>query len=239
MLGGSVRVKVLMVLLGAVFAGLVGAAALQWSSAGTTETGLSSAIEWNAVQAVPRRAPDAEDVEWESRSAEQDSPSTGSGGAQMATRSPDLVQAAATVSPSRGIRASFSYCHTGGGINCVVDGDTFWIGGEKVRIAGIDAPETHPPHCDHRSAARQCSDRETAPAPEQRRGDDDQHRARPRSLRAAAAQRGCQRRGRRRGDDHGGRCAGICGRKKAVVLAPRGRFVAASLRSVSRALTCR
>lgn len=26
--------------------------------------------------------------------------------------------------------------------NCVVDGDTFWIKGEKVRIVGIDAPET-------------------------------------------------------------------------------------------------
>lgn len=25
--------------------------------------------------------------------------------------------------------------------NCIVDGDTFWIKGEKVRIANIDAPE--------------------------------------------------------------------------------------------------
>lgn len=41
----------------------------------------------------------------------------------------------------------FSLCHTGGGTNCVVDGDTAWIGGVKVRIADIDAPETHPPRC--------------------------------------------------------------------------------------------
>lgn len=47
------------------------------------------------------------------------------------------------------VRASFSYCYRGGGTNCVVDGDTFWIGGEKVRIAGIDAPETHPPRCQY------------------------------------------------------------------------------------------
>jgi len=46
------------------------------------------------------------------------------------------------------VRASFSYCVRGGGTNCVVDGDTFWIGGEKVRIAGIDAPETHDYDCD-------------------------------------------------------------------------------------------
>lgn len=41
----------------------------------------------------------------------------------------------------------FGFCHSGGGTNCVVDGDTFWIDGERVRIADIDAPETHPPRC--------------------------------------------------------------------------------------------
>lgn len=41
----------------------------------------------------------------------------------------------------------FGVCHIGGGRNCVVDGDTFYIEGEKVRIATIDAPETHPPRC--------------------------------------------------------------------------------------------
>lgn len=45
------------------------------------------------------------------------------------------------------IAQQFGLCHTGGGTNCVVDGDTFWIGGKKVRIADIDAPETHPPRC--------------------------------------------------------------------------------------------
>lgn len=30
----------------------------------------------------------------------------------------------------------------------MVDGDTFWIDGRKVRVADIDAPETHPPRCD-------------------------------------------------------------------------------------------
>lgn len=32
-------------------------------------------------------------------------------------------------------------------MNCVVDGDTFWFGGEEIRIADIDAPETHPARC--------------------------------------------------------------------------------------------
>lgn len=41
----------------------------------------------------------------------------------------------------------FGYCHQGGGGNCVVDGDTFYYRGQKIRIADIDTPETHPPRC--------------------------------------------------------------------------------------------
>lgn len=43
-----------------------------------------------------------------------------------------------------GLSARFGLCHTGGGRDCVVDGDTFWFAGEKYRIADIDTPETHP-----------------------------------------------------------------------------------------------
>ena len=45
------------------------------------------------------------------------------------------------------VRANFGLCHTGGGTNCVVDGDTLWLGGQKIRVADIDAPETHDPRC--------------------------------------------------------------------------------------------
>lgn len=41
----------------------------------------------------------------------------------------------------------FTLCPTGGGVNCVVDGDTIWFRGEKIRILNIDAPETHQPKC--------------------------------------------------------------------------------------------
>ena len=54
-------------------------------------------------------------------------------------RGPSIESAPVTI--------DFGFCHTGGGTNCVVDGDTFYLSGDKVRIAGIDAPETHPPHC--------------------------------------------------------------------------------------------
>ena len=66
----------------------------------------------------------------------------------------DAVEKAWDAAPTRWpdgrlqIRTSFGLCHEGGGTNCVVDGDTIWIAGEKVRIAGIDAPETHEPQCE-------------------------------------------------------------------------------------------
>lgn len=44
-------------------------------------------------------------------------------------------------------RVSFRYCFIGGGYDCVVDGDTIWLKGVKIRIADIDAPETHDPRC--------------------------------------------------------------------------------------------
>ena len=45
------------------------------------------------------------------------------------------------------VRASFHQCKWGGGTNCVVDGDTIYLEGQKIRIAGIDAPETHDYGC--------------------------------------------------------------------------------------------
>lgn len=56
----------------------------------------------------------------------------------------ELAASAATVVPSD---TDFTFCHSGEGRDCVVDGDTFRHRGDRVRIAGIDAPETHPSRC--------------------------------------------------------------------------------------------
>ena len=45
------------------------------------------------------------------------------------------------------LAASFALCAEGPRTTCVVDGDTFWLNGEKVRIADINAPETHQAGC--------------------------------------------------------------------------------------------
>lgn len=51
-----------------------------------------------------------------------------------------------------GERIQFGLCHTGGGYNCVVDGDTIWLNGQNIRIADIDAPETHEYRCPEEKA---------------------------------------------------------------------------------------
>lgn len=41
----------------------------------------------------------------------------------------------------------FILCGSGPRVNCVVDGDTFWYRGQKIRVALIDAPESYRPGC--------------------------------------------------------------------------------------------
>jgi endonuclease YncB( thermonuclease family) len=48
--------------------------------------------------------------------------------------------------------ARFELCGAGSRRNCVIDGDTFWYRGEKVRIADINTPETSAPECAEEAA---------------------------------------------------------------------------------------
>ena len=41
----------------------------------------------------------------------------------------------------------FKICGGGKRITCVVDGDTFWLNGTKIRVLDIDAPEVGRPQC--------------------------------------------------------------------------------------------
>lgn len=111
------------VLAGAVVLG-VGVGAVLSKSATSPAT---PAVEQKVETIAPPVVADPADSEWASRGETQ-----GSAGSAPAVAA---------------VSASFSYCKWGGGRNCVVDGDTFWIGGQKVRIAGIDAPETHDYRC--------------------------------------------------------------------------------------------
>jgi micrococcal nuclease len=45
------------------------------------------------------------------------------------------------------LAAAIALCAQGPRITCVVDGDTFWLHGEKVRIADINAPEVQGARC--------------------------------------------------------------------------------------------
>lgn len=49
----------------------------------------------------------------------------------------------------------FKICATSIRRNCVVDGDTIWFAGEKIRIEDIDTPEISRPKCDYEKALGQ------------------------------------------------------------------------------------
>lgn len=45
------------------------------------------------------------------------------------------------------VNARFTMCDGNGLRNCVIDGDTIRLGGEKIRLIGLDAPEIFSPGC--------------------------------------------------------------------------------------------
>ena len=62
---------------------------------------------------------------------------------------PELVQASSLLAPMDTERATFPICKGSGRITCVVDGDTIWYEGTKIRIADINTPEVTRPGCVH------------------------------------------------------------------------------------------
>lgn len=60
---------------------------------------------------------------------------------------PDAVDVVAVSAPA-GNLAYFPICGSGQRVTCVVDGDTFWLEGRKIRVADIDTPEISSPRCD-------------------------------------------------------------------------------------------
>ena len=106
---------------GAVALGLaVGVGPTLWTRATTP----APTVPGIAPQTVLEEVPTADDEEWASRSV-----------------------ASGERAPPTGGMVSFGLCHTGGGTNCVVDGDTIWLSGKNIRSADIDAPETHEYRC--------------------------------------------------------------------------------------------
>jgi micrococcal nuclease len=60
-----------------------------------------------------------------------------------AGEAPNLV----VLRPSTPGFSTFRLCLGGGQSNCVVDGDSIWYGGVKIRLADIDTPEVFSPKC--------------------------------------------------------------------------------------------
>ena len=130
--------RVVPFVLGAVLLGLVAAGVVSWTGKSVRSAKPDAPIEWNAVQAVPTRVPDAEDIAWQQRAMEP-------------LPEPVIASTAGARQSSldRFAKARDDERKTGAGNDgiTVIDGDTFAFGGQRIRIAGIDAPEIHPPRC--------------------------------------------------------------------------------------------
>tara|TARA_R110002072_G_scaffold242564_5_gene401373 strand:- start:2361 stop:2921 length:561 start_codon:yes stop_codon:yes gene_type:complete len=59
---------------------------------------------------------------------------------------------AAAAGPGDTENARFDLCSGRRRVTCVVDGDTIWYRGEKIRIADIDTPEVSRPDCPREAA---------------------------------------------------------------------------------------
>lgn len=60
---------------------------------------------------------------------------------------PGSAALAEALMPARLGKATFRKCDGGNRTTCVVDGDTLWIDGVKIRVADIDTPEVSEPKC--------------------------------------------------------------------------------------------
>jgi endonuclease YncB( thermonuclease family) len=60
----------------------------------------------------------------------------------------ESAAAAARDAAAEPVRMRFGFCEGREGDNCVIDGDSFILAGETVRLAPIDAPEMGNPRCD-------------------------------------------------------------------------------------------
>ena len=58
-----------------------------------------------------------------------------------------LLWSIAVVPDGRAESIHFPICDTGKRITCVIDGDTIWLNGVKIRLEGIDAPEIGGARC--------------------------------------------------------------------------------------------
>ncbi len=101
---------------------------------------------------VPSDLWEASEAEWRERiwptSPEQldaEQPSFASGGLADGAGAPRV--AGFTQASAR-----FSICGGGARVNCVVDGDTFWYAGEKIRVADINTAEVSEPACAREAA---------------------------------------------------------------------------------------
>lgn len=123
-------------------------------------TALPEMTQKVTVRSSPSQAAQAQTARAQTNGAQTNGTQTGKGqtvGAQavgeravaLAPATPPMpIPAVRTVSLSQTTSAAFGFCGEGPHTNCVLDGDTFWLKGVKIKIADIDTPELSSPRCE-------------------------------------------------------------------------------------------
>jgi micrococcal nuclease len=96
---------------------------------------------------IPPAAQTATDLSQLWAAAAAKSPHAGNAAAPSQTNNFRRIGERYAQQASQRAAGRFTVCGPGRRVNCVVDGDTFWVDGQKVRIADIDTPEIHNPRC--------------------------------------------------------------------------------------------
>lgn len=104
---------------------------------------------WGSATDTPRTEASSATATAAGAVATSGAPTTGTlaTAASVASAASTAAAAASALSGGKAVSARFTICGHAKRIDCMVDGDTFWMAGTKIRIADIDTPETHPPRC--------------------------------------------------------------------------------------------
>jgi endonuclease YncB( thermonuclease family) len=76
-----------------------------------------------------------------------DAAATGAAGSDSTDRAASNASLQRTSAATQSVHYQFSHCEGPVRVTCVVDGDTLWLQGTKIRVADIDTPEVSEPKC--------------------------------------------------------------------------------------------
>jgi endonuclease YncB( thermonuclease family) len=130
------RDPIRIILVGVFIGGVLGAYFYGPQSQSLTPTELTELWERYKPTALAESKPERVPESWEQHYRRVPDPGT-----SLPSIAPQIRESSSSI--------RFAVCSSPTRVNCVVDGDTFWYRGQKIRIADINTPEISSPKCPH------------------------------------------------------------------------------------------